>query len=153
MDLWQRKPTLSSGYALGLGRFTAINPWLPCYNYYVQHYDIIVVRKTKKTFEVCAPDPFPGGPLLGGGVWERDLRVHVRKVKVSTSTICVSSVPLSVNVNAIRNVQTQLKSTVAHIYAGLRFPGRGYTSTCTRTTLIFVIDTLMYMYNGQCALF
>ena len=25
-DLWQRKPTLSSGYALGLGRFTAINP-------------------------------------------------------------------------------------------------------------------------------
>ena len=26
MDLWQRKPTLSSGYALGLGRFTAINP-------------------------------------------------------------------------------------------------------------------------------
>ena len=35
MDLWQRKPTLSSGYALGLGRFTAINPWLPCYNYYI----------------------------------------------------------------------------------------------------------------------
>ena len=29
MDLWQRKQTLSSGYALGLGPFTAINPW-PC---------------------------------------------------------------------------------------------------------------------------
>ena len=25
-DLWQRKPTLSSGCALGLGQFTAINP-------------------------------------------------------------------------------------------------------------------------------
>ena len=27
MDLWQRKQTLSSGCALGLGSFTAINPW------------------------------------------------------------------------------------------------------------------------------
>ena len=27
MDLWRRKQTLSSGCALGLGRFTAINPW------------------------------------------------------------------------------------------------------------------------------
>ena len=26
-DLWQRKQTLSSGSALGLGSFTAINPW------------------------------------------------------------------------------------------------------------------------------
>ena len=26
-DLWQRKQTLSSGFALGLGSFTAINPW------------------------------------------------------------------------------------------------------------------------------
>ena len=26
-DLWQRKQTLSSGCALGLGWFTAINPW------------------------------------------------------------------------------------------------------------------------------
>ena len=26
-DLWQRKRTLSSGYALGLDWFTAINPW------------------------------------------------------------------------------------------------------------------------------
>ena len=26
-DLWQRKQTLSSGFALGLGWFTAINPW------------------------------------------------------------------------------------------------------------------------------
>ena len=32
-DLWQRKQTLSSGFALGLGSFTAINPWYPCYNY------------------------------------------------------------------------------------------------------------------------
>ena len=28
-DLWQRKQTLSLGCALGLGWFTAINPW-PC---------------------------------------------------------------------------------------------------------------------------
>ena len=34
-DLWQRKQTLSSGFALGLGSFTAINPWHPCNNYYV----------------------------------------------------------------------------------------------------------------------
>ena len=27
MDLWRRKPTLSSGYALGFGQFTAINSW------------------------------------------------------------------------------------------------------------------------------
>ena len=33
-DLWQRKQTLSSGFALGLGSFTAINPWHPCNNYY-----------------------------------------------------------------------------------------------------------------------
>ena len=33
--LWQRKPSLSSGFALGLGRFTAINPCQPGYNYYV----------------------------------------------------------------------------------------------------------------------
>ena len=26
-DLWRRKQTLSSGFALGLGSFTAINPW------------------------------------------------------------------------------------------------------------------------------
>ena len=26
-DLWQCKQTLSSGFALGLGSFTAINPW------------------------------------------------------------------------------------------------------------------------------
>ena len=26
-DLWQRKQTLSSGFALGLGPFTTINPW------------------------------------------------------------------------------------------------------------------------------
>ena len=26
-DLWQRKQTLSSGFALGLGSFTATNPW------------------------------------------------------------------------------------------------------------------------------
>ena len=26
-DLWRRKQTLSSGFALGLGPFTAINPW------------------------------------------------------------------------------------------------------------------------------
>ena len=26
-DLWQRKQTLSLGFALGLGSFTAINPW------------------------------------------------------------------------------------------------------------------------------
>ena len=26
-DLWQRKQTLSSGFALRLGLFTAINPW------------------------------------------------------------------------------------------------------------------------------
>ena len=26
-DLWQRKRTLSSGYALGLGSITGINPW------------------------------------------------------------------------------------------------------------------------------
>ena len=26
-DLWLRKQTLSSGFALGLGLFTAINPW------------------------------------------------------------------------------------------------------------------------------
>ena len=36
MDLWRRKPTLSSGYALGLGRFTAINPCQLGYNYYIQ---------------------------------------------------------------------------------------------------------------------
>ena len=36
-DLWRHKPPLSSGSALGLGRFTAtnINPWHPCYNYYL----------------------------------------------------------------------------------------------------------------------
>ena len=27
MDLWRRKQTLSSGCALGLGQFTAINPY------------------------------------------------------------------------------------------------------------------------------
>ena len=36
-DLWQCKQTLSSGFALGLGSFTAINPWHPCYNYYISH--------------------------------------------------------------------------------------------------------------------
>ena len=36
-DLWQRKQTLSSGCALGLGSFTAINPRHPCYYYYVDH--------------------------------------------------------------------------------------------------------------------
>ena len=36
-DLWQRKQTLSSGCALGLGSFTAINPWHPCYNYYKKY--------------------------------------------------------------------------------------------------------------------
>ena len=35
MHLWQRKQTLSSGFALGLGSFTAINPWHPCNNYYL----------------------------------------------------------------------------------------------------------------------
>ena len=34
-DLWQCKQTLSSGFALGLSSFTAINPWHPCYNYYI----------------------------------------------------------------------------------------------------------------------
>ena len=34
-DLWQRKQTLSSGCALGFSSFTAINPWHPCYNYYI----------------------------------------------------------------------------------------------------------------------
>ena len=29
------KQTSSSGYALGLGLFTAINPWHLCYNYYL----------------------------------------------------------------------------------------------------------------------
>ena len=29
MDLWRRKQTLSLGFALGLGQFTAMNPW-PC---------------------------------------------------------------------------------------------------------------------------
>ena len=28
-DLWRHKQTLSSGFVLGLGSFTAINPW-PC---------------------------------------------------------------------------------------------------------------------------
>ena len=37
-DLWQRKQTLSSGCALGLGSFTAINPWHPCYNYYISDF-------------------------------------------------------------------------------------------------------------------
>ena len=35
MDLWRHKQILSSGYALGLGRFTAINPWHLRYNYYL----------------------------------------------------------------------------------------------------------------------
>ena len=36
-DLWQCKQTLSSGFALGLGSFTATNPWHPCYNYYIMY--------------------------------------------------------------------------------------------------------------------
>ena len=36
MDLWRRKPTLSSGYALRLSRFTAINPCQLGYNYYIE---------------------------------------------------------------------------------------------------------------------
>ena len=32
MNLWS-KQTLSSGFALRLGSFTAINPWPLCYNY------------------------------------------------------------------------------------------------------------------------
>ena len=32
-DLWQHKLTLSLGYALGLGQFTAINLKQPGYNY------------------------------------------------------------------------------------------------------------------------
>ena len=35
MDLWQRKPTSPSGFALVLGWFTAINPRRPGYNYYI----------------------------------------------------------------------------------------------------------------------
>ena len=39
MDLWQRKPTSPSGFALVLGWFTAINPRRPGYNYYIsRHY-------------------------------------------------------------------------------------------------------------------
>ena len=34
-NLWQRKQTLSSGFALGLGSFTAIISWHPCNNYYI----------------------------------------------------------------------------------------------------------------------
>ena len=34
-DLWQRKQILSSGFALGLSSFSAINPWHPCNNYYI----------------------------------------------------------------------------------------------------------------------
>ena len=32
-ELWQRKQTSSSGYALGLSSFTAIIPWHPVNNY------------------------------------------------------------------------------------------------------------------------
>ena len=48
MDLWQRKPTLSSGYALGLGLFTAINPWLPCYNYYILPSTLQAISESRK---------------------------------------------------------------------------------------------------------
>ena len=41
-DLWRRKQTLSSGFALGLGSFTAMNPWHPCYNYNIHILYIII---------------------------------------------------------------------------------------------------------------
>ena len=68
-DLWQRKPTLSSGIALGLGRFTAINPWRPGSNYYINCLNLADVSSTAVTIYSqvlfvghCAPGvhaPFP----------------------------------------------------------------------------------------------
>ena len=50
MDLWQRKQTLSSDCALGLGSFTDINPCPQCDKYY-----LLYSVYNKRAFEPTSP--------------------------------------------------------------------------------------------------